>query len=286
MNSVPRSTDMMIPVMDALKALGGAGSVQEITDKVIEQLKISDEIASIPHRQTGNQTRLRHSLGWARTFLKYADFLENPKTGFWTVAPGQQDRSINPDEIRRQYLDNLRSRRNEGRREDPPTTESEDSSETEDESWRSELFTVLTETLRPDAFERLAQRLLRECGFVEVRVTGKSGDGGIDGTGIAKVNDLMSFHVIFQCKRYKSAVAPGAMRDFRGAMAGRTDKGLFITTSTFTREARKEATRDGVPPIDLIDGEQLMEKLKELRLGIEVETVEKVTVNKNWYQNF
>lgn len=260
-SSVPSVNELLAPVMDALKALGGSGYVPEIDDKVIEQLQISDEVAEIPHGEKRSETRLKNSLYGARTRLKAEGFLENPKRSLWTVAPGQH---IDPQCL--------------------VETGSDDSPETKDE-WRDELFTVLTETLHPDAFERLVQLLLRQCGFIEVHVTGKPGDDGIDGIGIAKMNDLMSFHVFFQCKRQKSAVAVGAMRDFRGAMANRPGKGMFITTSSFTREARKEATRDRLPHIDLIDGEQLMEKLKELRLGLKVETVEKVEIDKNWYQN-
>lgn len=142
---------------------------------------------------------------------------------------------------------------------------------------------MLTQEITPDAFERLIQRLLRESGFVHVEVTGTSGDGGIDGKGIARVSGMLSFHVIFQCKRYQGAVSASHVRDFRGAMVGRADKGLLITTGTFTRDAIKEATRDGAPPIDMIDGDQLADKLKELGLGIKTEVVEKVTVEKDWY---
>ena len=136
--------------------------------------------------------------------------------------------------------------------------------------------------MSPDSFERLSKRLLRESGFIKVEVTGKAGDGGIDGTGILQLS-LMSFHVLFQCKRYQGSVGPSAIRDFRGAMMGRTDKGLFITTGTFTSDARKEATRDGAPPIDLIDGVALCEKLKELKLGVDVELVEDIRIKPDWF---
>jgi restriction system protein len=89
--------------------------------------------------------------------------------------------------------------------------------------------------------------------------------------------------VIFQCKRYRNTVSAGTVRDFRGAMAGRADKGLIITMGTFTRDASLEATRDGAPPIDLIDGEQLMDKLKDLKLGITTWQVEVVEVNAEWF---
>lgn len=135
-------------------------------------------------------------------------------------------------------------------------------------------------------FEKLVQRVLRESGFTQVEVTGRTDDGGIDGRGIARIHGLMSFHVLFQCKRYKGSVSTGEIRDFRGAMVGRADKGLFISTGTFTPAAVKEATRDGAPPIDLIDGTELAEKLKELGLGVRKEIVEIPRVDERWFDEF
>ena len=154
--------------------------------------------------------------------------------------------------------------------------ESEALHETDDESWREKLLSIL-QGVSPDAFERLAQRLLRESGFVNVEVKGRAGDGGIDGIGVLRIR-LLSFQVLFQCKRYKGSVPAKDIRDFRGAMIGRTDKGLFITTGRFTPDARREATRDGAPPIDLVDGEQLCDLLKELKIGVKSEVVEKIEI--------
>jgi restriction system protein len=150
--------------------------------------------------------------------------------------------------------------------------------------WKDELLSVLINQMKSDAFERLAQRILRESGFVKVEVTGRSGDGGIDGVGVLRLA-LLSFQVYFQCKKYKGSVSPGAIRDFRGAMVGRSDKGLFITTGAFTAEARKEATRDGAPAIDLIDGEALCDLLKRLNLGVTTKKVEieEVIVSPEWF---
>ncbi|MCA6408140.1 MAG: restriction endonuclease, partial [Cytophagales bacterium] len=145
---------------------------------------------------------------------------------------------------------------------------------------------IITEKLSPSSFERLIQRILREKGFSQVEVIGKTGDGGIDGRGIAKINGILSFHIIFQCKRYKGKVSSGEIRDFRGAMVGRTDKGLFITTGTFTRDAIREANRDGAPAIDLMDGEKIAEKLKELNLGIDIELREHISINRKWFDDF
>ena len=158
-----------------------------------------------------------------------------------------------------------------------------DSDTAEAQDWKEELYYLLTKEISADAFERLTQRLLRESGFVQVEVTGRTGDGGIDGKGIVRIHGFMSVHVFFQCKKYQGSVSAGDMRDFRGAMVGRADKGLFITTGTFTSAAVKEATRDGAPPIDLVDGEQLAEKLKEFQLGLKTEMIEKVTIDKEWF---
>jgi restriction system protein len=157
------------------------------------------------------------------------------------------------------------------------------SSEEIEKDWTDALLTCL-KGMEPAAFERLSQRVLRESGFVKVEVTGKSGDGGIDGTGVLRMN-LISFQVLFQCKRYAGSVGAGAVRDFRGAMQGRADKGLVITTGTFTPDARKEATRDGAPAIDLIDGEALCYLLKDLKLGVDVREIrtEEITVSEAFF---
>ncbi|MDQ1238222.1 MAG: restriction system protein [Thermodesulfobacteriota bacterium] len=154
----------------------------------------------------------------------------------------------------------------------------------EEIKWQEELLGIILQ-MPPAQFERLIQRILRESGFVQVKVTGQTGDGGIDGQGILRLAGFLSFQVIFQAKRWKGSVGPGLIRDFRGAMVGRADKGLFITTGTFTKEAMREATRDGAPAIDLVDGDQLVEKLKELSLGVETILVskEEVTVDKEWF---
>ena len=157
------------------------------------------------------------------------------------------------------------------------------SAEADTTRWSDHLLRRI-QTIEPSAFERLCQRMLRESGFTRVEVTGKSGDGGIDGAGVLRVN-LISFQVLFQCKRYKGSVGSEVVRNFRGAMQGRADKGLIITTGTFTAEARREATRDGAPAIDLIDGEALCSLLKDLRLGVEVRpvTTEQITVDEAFF---
>ncbi len=195
---------------------------------------------------------------------------------------GKTVQTVDPAEVDRFVRNQGRSRRQRRNTNGQPPDVANPEAVLE-QTWRDELQAALLD-LPPDTFERLCQRLLRESGFVEVRVTGQSGDGGIDGVGIVRLGGLLSFPILFQCKRYQGSVSAGTIRDFRGAMIGRADRGLVITTGTFSREAKAEAIRDGAPPIDLVDGEQLLDKLKELRLGIEVEMVEKVSVLPGWFQ--
>ncbi len=195
---------------------------------------------------------------------------------------GKTVQTVDPAEVDRFVRNQGRSRRQRRNTNGQPPDVANPEAVLE-QTWRDELQAALLD-LPPDTFERLCQRLLRESGFVEVRVTGQSGDGGIDGVGIVRLGGLLGFPILFQCKRYQGSVSAGTIRDFRGAMIGRADRGLVITTCTFSREAKAEAIRDGAPPIDLVDGEQLLDKLKELRLGIEVEMVEKVSVLPGWFQ--
>ncbi len=276
---VPTFDSMLIPTIQALQILGGSGTTEEIYDQVAQILKLPDKVLEIPHGST-SQSEVEYRLAWSRTYLKKYGLLQNSARGVWlllSTAISLDD--LDPKEIVRTVRDTEKSKVVPSN----PTTETVESIETLEElAWHQQLHKTLL-ALEPYAFERLAQRLLRESGFIQVQVTGKAGDGGIDGVGIARINGFLSFHVLFQCKRYQGSVAAGQIRDFRGAMQGRTDKGLFITTGTFTRDAIKEATRDGAPPIDLIDGEQLVQRLKELGLGVKITMIESVEVDTGWF---
>lgn len=273
--AVPSFDKMLVPLFQAMHALGGSGSVSEIEDKVAELLKLSEADLRQVHR--GNKTRFSYLLAWARTYLKLYGVLENSSRAVWALTEkGRKLKEIDRSDvllfIRRQ------------RKGQEPVGNSD--VEPEGEEWQEQLIEELLKLL-PSTFEKLCQRLLREAGFIKVEVTGRSGDGGIDGKGIMRMGGLLSFHIIFQCKRYSGSVPAKEIRDFRGAMIGRADKGLFITTGSFTRDAVREATRDGAPPIDLVDGAQLAEKLKELKLGVRVETKteEVVQLNKDWFKS-
>ena len=279
MTKVPTYDQLMNPTLQALRELGGSATTEEIYTKVTELVGLTNiqlELLHDPER--GGQTEVEYRLAWSRTYLKKYGILENSARGVWALtAQGRQLERVDTLAVKRFVQDELKQRKT--------AVDTNELTETTVElSWRDGLLATLRK-LAPAAFERLIQRLLRESGFIQVEVTGQSGDGGIDGKGIMRLGGLLSFHVIFQCKRYSGAVSASQVRDFRGAMVGRADKGLLITTGNFTKDAVKEATRDGEPAIDLIDGDQLINKLKELALGVQTKKieVEQVLIDHAWF---
>lgn len=287
-SEIPTFDELIIPTVKSLIELGGSGNVEEINSKVFEIANISDIILQIPHGEEGNINEVEYRLAWSRTYLKKYGLLENSSRGVWALSKSNIDvDKLNHAEIVRKVREIAKAEQPKVKIEKSVNSDLEKDiiEEVENtEIWKDKLLNILY-TITPAAFERLSQRLLRESGFFQVEVTGKVGDGGIDGKGIVRVSGLLSFHVIFQCKRYKGSVTPSQVRDFRGAMQGRADKGLIITTGSFTRDAIKEATRDGAPPIDLIDGEILCEKLKELKLGVETKFIETVDIKNDWFND-
>jgi restriction system protein len=277
--AIPTFDLLMNPVIQALKSLGRSGTIEEINNKVAEIAELSDKQLEVLHNpKKGQSTEIEYRLHWARTFLKKYGVLENSSRGIWALTPkGAQLNQVDPRAVKRF----VREQKSKGQL----ITVGDDF----DESgaavfWRDDLSDVLLK-MNPSAFERLIQRLLRESGFIQVEVTGRSGDRGIDGKGILRLSGLLSFHVMFQCKRYQGSVSVREVRDFRGAVAGRADKGLLVTTGNFTKDAIREATRYVTPTIDLIDGDQLIDKLKELGLGVKAERVERVTIERDWFSN-
>lgn len=269
--SIPPYSELLWPTLCAVRELGHSARLDEIDERVIEREDFTDEQLALLHNE-GPRTELEYRLAWARTYLKGMGALASASRGVWeTTALGREISEAEVEPLRREYIAARRSQRTKKQREaDVGTSEAEADDEAADSDDWKELLLAQMLAMSPAGFERLAQRLLRAEGFINTTVTGRSGDGGIDGIGVYRLS-LVSFPILFQCKRYKGSVGPDKVRDFRGAMAGRGDKGLLITTGAFTRSARAEATRDGAPPIDLIDGEQLCELLKKHQLGVRTE---------------
>ncbi len=256
----------MIPTVEALKRLGGSASNDELLDEVATALNLSEAVRSVADPKRG-MSELAYRLAWTRTYLKSWGALENSERGVWTLTDKGEKVAVSDIEaIKREVRTAGQIRRKQASFNAQEDTESVVPVSPDGRDWKERVLSVLGE-IKPDAFERLCQRVMRESGFTRMEVTGKSGDGGIDGIGVLRVN-LVSFRVVFQAKRWKGSVGSQEIRLFQSAMLGRADKGLMITTGTFTSEARKEATRDGAPAVDLVDGEGLCDLLRDLKLGV------------------
>jgi restriction system protein len=255
---IPTFDALFNPLLEAMRNLGGSGSNAELAEEVARILALTDE--DLEEQANRGQPRFSYRLAWARSYLKGYGLITNSERGVWSLTPkGAEVRTVGPDDVKRFV-------RSAYTRETPTSQETEESIDEPviEHEWRDSLLKVLLD-ISPDQFERLCQRILRESGFVQVEVSGRSGDGGIDGTGIVELGGLLTFPILFQCKRYQGTVGASVVRDFRGAMVGRVDRGLILTTGVFSRDAYREATRDGAPPIDLVDRERLLDKLTLIR---------------------
>ena len=248
------------PTLRALNELGGSGSNEEIYNKVVAITNLTNDVLDAMHNFT--MTEVEYRLAWARTYLKNYGAIENSKHRVWSLtakgAKMLRDGNIDVKEI---Y--NFTAKKQNR----TVVSSDDDVAEIEPVNWREQITNILL-NLDPYAFERLAQRLLRECGFSDVQVTRRSGDGGIDGTGKLRIQGIFSFNVAFQCKRYKGQVGAGAIRDFRGSLGTNIEKGVLITTGAFTKAAKEEASSEGKRLIDLMDGEELINKLAEYGIGL------------------
>lgn len=271
MTKGPQFIRYMTPLLLALREMGGSASSSEATDAVIEREKVSE--ADLEKTNKNGGSKVRNQIAWARMYLVHSGHIDSSSRGVWRLT----EKGLTEDISKLKALDLFRSIqltfKNEGRIESNNKALSEEETEGRIfDSQESQLLPIL-KNLSPEGFERLCQRLLREHGFQNVKVTGRSGDGGIDGEGILEINPLLSFKVIFQCKRYQGSVGAGMIRDFRGALIGRADKGIVITTGSFTMDAKKEAVRDGANPIELVDGEKLIKMFERLELGMKPQII-------------
>ncbi len=273
------------PLLDALRKLGGSGTPDEVAEQVATDLGLSDEIQNELLPSGG--LRYRTNIAWARFYLVREGLLDSSKRGVWSLTEHGRNTQLELDQAGEIFSRWVKvfdeQRRAKSSPGEPLAEQVAEGSGAPSNDYRTEALDILL-ALPPAGFERLAQRLLRESGFTQVVVTGQTGDGGIDGYGTLQINPLVSFKVLFQCKRYSKSVSPSHVRDFRGAMSGRADKGIVITTGTFTAEARREATRDGAPPIELIDGEKLLDMLESLELGLRAVTT--FEVNHGFFAEF
>ena len=271
----PKFLKYWIPLIQTLRDAGGAGTTSDIIDEVIERMDIPESELEVTLKS--GAPKVRNAIQFARLYLVKSEIMDSSIRGLWKLTEKGYEVELNAENIYRIFkkvqttlIDNRKSQEEIS----DPNKEliNIDDQEVEDESHQTILINIL-KSLTAKGFELVCKRLLTEIGIENVQIIGNPNDHGIDGTGILRINDVVSFTVIFQCKKYKDSVAPNYIRDFRGTMQGRADKGIFITTGRFTNESKKEAKRDGVPPIELIDGEKLVNLFEKYELGLKPKIV-------------
>jgi restriction system protein len=275
------------PVLQAIKRLGGSARPQEVCRAVAEDMGLEGS-PLLNETHSSGVSKFYKKINYVRLYLVLSGLLDQSKRGVWTLTDKGRNTPILSDEDIHQLL--LGVQRQGKRASAQPESEVTDDDESEEDEeppeesdYKAQLLSLIR-SISAGAFERLCQRLLRESGFEEVKVTGKSRDGGIDGHGVLRVNSFVAFKVLFQCKRYSGAVGAPEVRNFRGAMQGRTDKGIILTTGSFSEEANKEAVRDGVPPIELVDGGDLVKLFESLQLGLIPRTT--YDVDRHFFEQF
>ena len=261
------------PLLDALRDLGGSASAREALDRIAEKEQVPEELRNAVLKS--GQERFYNQVHWARQYLVWEGLIDSGRRGVWSLTPRGTATHLTPEQSRELFLRQVR-RQSLSRRTGPSTlsdsVKDQESVETSAPQAEEDLglqnFLAVLLSLSATGFENLCTRLLREAGFERAQVTGRSGDGGVDGVGVLQINALLSFSVVFQCKKWGQPVPPKEIRDLRGAMDGRAEKGIFLTTSTFSTQARAEAERPGAAPIELVDGPKLFELFKEYELGL------------------
>ncbi len=267
-HKVPPYADLFLDTLKVLAKLGGSASIDEIHDGVVERRQFPDDVVDKLHTGSTVTTELQYNLAWTRTYLRKNGLILRSKNGVWALTKegleASKLESLDKKAIIKAAIAAANQDEKHAKNSNPLEIE-------ERRPWKESLSEIL-HNMNPFAFEVLAQRLLRECGFVDVHVTKKSGDDGIDGTGKLLINGIFSFNVAFQCKRYKGQVGSDKIRDFRGSLDNNIEKGVLITTGSFSKSAREEASAPGKKQIDLMDGNDFMDKLAEYGIGLNPRT--------------
>jgi restriction system protein len=261
------------PLLDALRDLGDSGKPMEVSNKIAENLKLKDDI--LDSTLKSGAKRFHNQVAWARQYLVWEGYLDSSKFGTWKLTEKGKNANITVQqagEIFKKWVEIHQKARKDKNDNQLFEEQEENPPEEVEESSHPELIDILL-NLSPNGFEKVCKELLRESGFENVIVTGQSHDGGIDGYGMLELNPFVSFKVLFQCKRYKGSVPRAHVGDFRNAMIGRAEKGIILTTGTFSNDAIKEATREGAPKIELIDGEKLVKMFEKVELGVVPKTI-------------
>lgn len=263
-NELPTIDELAWPTLNVLNDLGGTASIKQISRSLAQVLQISRAAREIRHGD-GQMSEFGYRAHRARSALKSIDaVVENASNGLWSIT--DSGRGILDESTLLGML--------EGGGPKP---------DYDNKSWRDKLLEFL-QNMDPQSFQNICNQVLNRSGFRQVQITNRAGNGDILGSGALRVN-LVSFHILFQFKRSATPIDDAEIRDFRGAMIGRAEKGLFVTTGKFTDSASQEALRNGAPVIDLINGIEFCDLLRDLELGVSTKLSEVIEVDPEYFRN-
>lgn len=268
------------PLLTALKQLGGSGSTAEVIATIVANENVSEAFQQ--ERLNSGGLRFNNQVHFARQYLLWAGLLGDSQRGVWTLTEKGASTSLTHEDavalFKKQHALHQGAKKNGA----VPLVEDEVADSVQESEDYRQIAIKKLKSLHPTAFEHFSMRLLREHGFEKLEVTGGPRDRGIDGTGILKINAFVSFRVAFQCKRYDQAVVSSAISTFRGSIPSSVDKGILITTGYFTSDAKSLAQSPGLKPIELIDGDKLIELMEEKGLGLKPTFV----LDEEFFENF
>jgi len=269
----PKFVQYFQPVIDGLRDLGSSAKPKEVYTWIAEHHDIPQE--EIEGTTKGGQSKFENKVGWARFYLAKAGLIDTEQRGVWVLTEQGRKANLSHEEAYQLFktIHGGFPRPDKTIEEEQPCSpvEDEDASAPDEKTYlnQDEIQERLVELLRSmtdKGFEELCARLLRHIGFENVKVTGQRGDQGIDGEGYLLINRFVRTKVMFQCKRYEGSVGPDKVREFVGAISKKAERGIFLTTGTFTKGAREIAVQDNT--IELVDIDRLLELMIEEGLGV------------------
>jgi len=277
--AIPDYQTIMLPLLK-FAGDGQEHSLRETIDFLAHEFNLSDEERKklLP---SGSQATFDNRVGWARTYMKKAGLLESTRRGYFCITEqGKGVLAQNPQKINVKFLKQFpefvefQKPKKKGEIDPPPVDITpEESLEAAYQELQHGLSSELLQTVKqcpPDFFERLVVDVLIQMGYGGSRkeagqAVGKTSDGGIDG--IIKEDKLGLDIIYIQAKRWEGTVGRPEIQKFAGALQGqRARKGIFITTSSFTKNAREYIENIGTKII-LIDGQRLAELMIAYNVG-------------------
>jgi len=265
--AIPSTKDIELPLLQEIEAAGGEAKPSELYNKVarhFSQLTSADQ--KVIHPRSGLPI-WRNRVQWARQHLVNKGQIDASIRGIWKITDkGRAKLGVVP----------------------PPPPPSPSTIGALLDRERQQISVQLHELLmniHPQQFEAFAARLLESVGFADVEVTKYVGDGGIDGYGNLEMG-VVKVRAAFQVKRWRNNVPPAEVNQFRGAIMGEFDQGIFITTSDFSDEAKKVSSKRGAVPIVLINGDRIVNIMLEKGLGVRQEPLTVTRIDEEFFAGF